>query len=225
MKIISLISQKGGTGKTTTATGLAVAAVAAGYSTAIIDIDPQANATNWRDRREAGGDPAVFSTQPIRLPQQLEQCRAAGAEFVFIDTPGKSDSAAIAAAKVADLVLIPAHNQAFDIETLAAVREVLDLAGKPRAAVVMNGIHPSAKSPVEKVREWFGEDYGLAVAPAFLSHRAAYADAPTTGQAAQEIDPTGKAAQEIEALLAFVLDSTRANSRISTTNKKEAANG
>lgn len=225
MKIIALISQKGGTGKTTTATSLAVAAVAAGYSTAIIDIDPQANAANWRDRRAEDGDPAVFATPAIRLPQQLAECRAAGADFVFIDTPGKSDSAAISAAKIADLVLIPAHHQAFDIETLAAVREVLDLAGKPAAAVVMNGIHPSAKSPVEKVRDWFGEDYGLAVAPAFLSHRAAYADAPTTGQAAQEIDPEGKAAQEIQALFAFVLDSTTANSRISTINKGAAAHG
>lgn len=225
MKIIALVSQKGGTGKTTIATSLAVAAVAAGYSTAIIDIDPQANAANWRERRAAEGDPAVFDKSVMRLPQQLAECRAAGADFVFIDTAGKASSDAVAAAKLADLVLIPAHHQSFDIETLAAVRQVLDAAQNPPAAVVMNGIHPSAKGPVEKVRDWFGEDYGLAVAPAFLTHRAAYADAPTTGQAAQEIDPTGKAAQEIQTLFAFVLDSTKANSRISTTSKGAAANG
>lgn len=225
MKIIALVSQKGGTGKTTMATSLAVAAVAAGYSTAIIDIDPQANAANWRDRRTAEGDPAVFTPPAMRLTQQLNDCRAAGADIVFIDTAGKASSDAVTAAKVADLVLVPAHHQAFDIETLAAVRQVLDLAGRPPAAVVMNGIHPSAKSPVEKVRDWFGEDYGLSVAPAFLSHRAAYADAPTTGQAAQEIDPEGRAAHEIQALFAFVLDSTSAKPSISTTNKGAAANG
>ena len=94
MLITALIGQKGGTGKTTTSLGLAVAAARAGQAAAIIDLDPQANAANWKDRREAP-NPAVVSAQVSRLRQTLKTAREHGAEFVVIDTPGKSDSAAV----------------------------------------------------------------------------------------------------------------------------------
>lgn len=208
MKVIAIIGQKGGTGKTTTATGLAVASVQAGFLTAILDLDPQTNAANWRDRREAEG-PAVESIQPGRLRQTLKAAEGTGAEFVFIDTPGKSDTAAIEAARVADLVLIPVRPQIFDLETLSAVRDALRVAGSPSAYVVLNGIHPSAtRSPAEQ-REVIADAFSLPVCPVHLAHRTAYAEAPATGKAPQEIDPEGKAATELAALFAFVRDTAQ----------------
>lgn len=208
MKVIALIGQKGGTGKTTTATGLAVAASLAGYQTAIIDLDPQTNAANWRDRREGDG-PAVVSTQSGRLRPALDASREAGADFVFIDTAGKSDTAAIDAAKVADLVLIPARLQVFDLETLTAVRQILQIAGDPPAAVVVNGTHPNSRNPADEAAAMVGETFGIPVAPVALSHRSAFANAPATGQTAQETEPKGKAATELAKLFEYVEKSTR----------------
>jgi chromosome partitioning protein len=212
MKVIAIIGQKGGTGKTTTATGLAVAAVRAGYQTAILDLDPQTNAANWKDRRENEA-PAVESIQPGRLKQTIEAAEDAGAEFVFIDTPGKSDTAAVGAARVADFVLIPVKPQIFDLETLAVVRDTLRLAGNPQAFVVLNGIHPTAtRSPAEQ-REVIGNAFGIEVCPVHLSHRAVYAEAPATGLAPQEIEPGGKASEELQKLFEFVDAAARANTR------------
>jgi len=67
MFTVSIIGQKGGTGKTVVAIGLAVAAVRAGMATVLIDLDPQATASKWKDRRE-DENPAVVSAQSKQVP-------------------------------------------------------------------------------------------------------------------------------------------------------------
>lgn len=209
MKVVAIIGQKGGTGKTTTSTGLAVQAAKAGHQTAILDLDPQTNAMNWRDRRETA-EPAVESIQPGRLKQTLKAAEEAGAGYVFIDTPGKSDTAAVEAARVADLVLIPVKPQIFDLETLSAVRDALRLAGNPASFIVMNGIHPSATKTPEEQRAMIAESFGIEVCPVYLTQRSIYAEAPASGQAPQEIEPKGKAADELKRLFAFVEKTAKA---------------
>ena len=45
-KVVSIINQKGGVGKTTTAVSLAAAVGAKGYRVLLADIDPQGNSTS-----------------------------------------------------------------------------------------------------------------------------------------------------------------------------------
>lgn len=215
MRVIALIGQKGGTGKTTATIGLAVAAERAGFKAAILDLDPQTNAANWKDRRTAEG-PAVESIQPGRLRQTLKLAEGAGAEIVFIDTPGKSDTAGIAAAGVADLALIPVHAQIFDLETLDSVRNILRLAGNPPAYLVLNFVHPTAtRSPTEQ-RQVISTSTGLPACPVHLSRLDIFGDSPATGQTPQEVDPMGKAARELEALFAFVDKTAKPTMRFET---------
>ena len=202
MITISLLGQKGGTGKTTVALGLAVAAFRAGKVVAVIDLDPQASAANWKDRR-ADDNPAVVSAQSSRLKQTLSAAEEMGAEIVIIDTAGRSDDSALNAARFADLVLIPTRTNIVELEVLPAASDILRLAGNPPAFVVLNGIHPTANRQATEARELVQSTFGLTCAPMHLCHRAAYADAMTTGRTPQELDEDGKAAAELDSLFRF----------------------
>lgn len=203
MFIIAIIGQKGGTGKTTTTTGLAVAAAAAGKSVAIIDLDPQANAASWKDRRK-DGNLAVIAAPVARLKPTLQAAKDAGADFVLIDTPGKSDGIAIEAARAAHLVLVPVRSQIFDLETLSSVRDLLRVAGDPESYVVLNGVHPQTTKGAQEAKAMIEQTFGFKCCPVHLCHRSSYADAPMTGQAPQESDPDGKAASELNQLYMFI---------------------
>ena len=61
----------GGAGKTTIGIHLAVAAEKRGMKTALFDLDPQASASSWSDKRKQPS-PAVVSAQAARLPGLLE---------------------------------------------------------------------------------------------------------------------------------------------------------
>jgi len=206
MKTIAIVGQKGGTGKTTVTLSLAVAAVHDKKSVAVIDLDPQPSATEWHDVRKANGIdenmPAVVSAQASRLAQVLEVAKEGKVDLAFIDTPGKSESALIEAARSADLVLIPVRPQIFDLGTLKRIGDVLRSAGNPKTAVLLNAVpiqgkrHEEAKSVITH--------HGFDIVPVLLHYRAPYSDAPTLGQMPTEYDPKGKAAQEIKQLYEYI---------------------
>jgi chromosome partitioning protein len=205
MFTVAIIGQKGGVGKSVTAIGLSVAATLAGRTTVLIDLDPQATAAKWSDRREAD-EPAVVSAQASRLDPVLEAARKAGTEIAIIDTAGRSDDSALKAARAADLVLIPCRPIMVELETLPAVRDLLLLAGNPTAFVVLNGIHPTATKQVDEARHLILQSFKLRCCPVHLSHRAAYGEAPTSGQSPQELDLEGKASIELQKLYEFAYE-------------------
>jgi chromosome partitioning protein len=201
MDILAIIGQKGGNGKTTAAIGLGVAGEQAGRQSAVIDLDPQATATKWSDRRSQEA-PAVVSCQVSRLPHVLEAAAKGGVQLAIIDTPGKSTDAAIAAARAATFVLIPIQPQLFDIETLDSVKDILALAGNPPAAVVVNRASVQGKRHIETQEAATAQ--GFTVCPVVIFARAAHGDAGNIGQTAAEYDPKGKAAQEMSALYKYI---------------------
>jgi|SRR5581483_2795500 len=196
MKTIAIISQKGGAGKTTLAVHLAVAANAAGRAVAVIDLDPQASATSWKDLRTAE-TPAVVATPVARLAQVLDTAAAHGAVLAIIDTAPHSEAAALAAARVADLILIPCRPAILDLKAIGLTVDVATLAGKP-ARVMFNAV--PARGTLAKEAAAAVASYQMPVAPVRVGHRAAYVHALTRGQTAQEYEPHSKAATEIQHL-------------------------
>ncbi len=194
MKVISLICQKGGTSKTTTAINLAVEAVACGLEVALIDLDPQVSACDWKDIR---GDkaPVVAATPVPHLDRALKAAAGAGADLAIVDTAGRTNDAAAAAARVADLILIPLQPSLIDLKTLGATLEIIRLAGGKPARALLTRVR-AAGTRHEDTTVWL-QSQGVEVCPFSLGERVTYQDAYAQGLGVLEADPSGKAAEEI----------------------------
>ena len=200
MRTIALISQKGGSGKTTLAVHLAVAAATAKQKVAIIDLDPQASATKWSDRREAEL-PMVLSVHASRLPQEIKRVKDAGCQLLILDTAPHADSAALEAAKFADIVLVPCRPAILDIEAIATTLELIHTKNTS-VYVVMNAVAPKGREALEAAEAI--AELGTPVCPIRLVSRVAFSRSLIDGQSAQECAPRDKASQEIKKLYAFV---------------------
>lgn len=202
MKILAIISEKGGTGKTTLAVNLAVAAEAAGLATAIFDLDPRANSTVWGDTRESK-IPEVVPAQAPRLTMLLRQARENNAALVIIDTAGNAETTAGKAAEAADAILIPCRPFGPDLISVATSAKLAQAAGKP-FYVVINAAPVQGVETAEAVTAITGA--GVQVSPVVLHNRKAYVSRFHEGMAALDVEPNGKAAGEIRELLAWLCE-------------------
>ena len=201
MDVIAIVAQKGGAGKTTLAVSLAVAAERSGSSVAIVDLDPQASASNWGDRRETDS-PVVVSAQPARLGHVLSAAKDQGADLLLIDTPPRAEQAAMAAARAADLILIPCRPAIYDLETVATTVELIRYAGDKPIIIVLNGV--PARGPKRVQATEVLKSMNLPVCPVVFGYRAAFDHASSLGLCAQEYEPRGKAADEINLVYVFI---------------------
>ena len=194
MRTIAIISQKGGAGKTTLALHIAVAAEQAGYSTILIDMDPQGTAEAWSDwRKEA--PPVVIPAKAPTLQKTLEKAAAHGAELAVIDTPPLAEAEARAAARAADLVIVPCRPNAFDLHAIKLTADLVSFADK--SAFVLFNAGPVSASRLYGETTDLVTEMGMQVAPVRVSERAAFRHATGSGKSAQELEPTGKAAEEV----------------------------
>jgi chromosome partitioning protein len=203
MHVLALLGQKGGTGKTTVATALAVRAAQDGKTVALIDLDPQGSAAKWAKRR-TNPNPTIASRQPFELADTLSILKKGGADLVLIDTPGKIENAALEASKHANLILIPVRPTTLDLDAVREIKNLMAFAGNTPAYVILNCIHAQGQKH-ELARQVIEQRDGLSVCPVTFGQRAAFADAMITGQTAGEYAPEGKAALEIDALYVLML--------------------
>lgn len=199
MKTLSLISQKGGVGKTTLATCLAVEAMKDGKRVLLIDLDPQATATFWGDIRTAD-DPAVLSVQPARLSHTLKAAEEAGTDLVIIDGAAVSRDIAYEAAQSSDFALIPFKAAVFDLNAVAATVSIVRKTETP-FGLVMTFVPPQGREASEA--ESVAKELGAVLAPVTIGNRKAFFRAQSSGLAVQEYTPDHKAIDEIKRLYAY----------------------
>lgn len=196
MKIIAIVSQKGGAGKTTLAVHLSAEAAANGLKALLVDLDPQASAAMWGDLR---GDlsPDVATEHPSRLDAALTTARTEGYDLVVLDTAPHADQAALRAAKAADLVLVPCRPATFDLGAIQGTLELCQLARRD-GLVVLNAA-PVRSRVVEIARRRIEADGGK-VSPVIIRQRVAFQHCLIAGQVVREFEPDGAAASEVTAL-------------------------
>ena len=200
MKIISIVSQKGGVGKSTISIHLATAAAIKKKETALIDLDPQASVSNWSDSRETEY-PAVISCQASRLEKVLAAAQEEKADFVVIDSAPHSESAALAAIRAADLILIPCQPSILDLRAISNTIDLVRLA-KKEATILLNCV-PTRGTLGDEAAEAI-QQYSIPVAPVKISERTAFVRSLSAGLTVMEYEPKGKASAEIWQLYQWI---------------------
>lgn len=201
MKVISLICQKGGTAKTTTALNLAVEALAYGVEVVVIDLDPQVSACDWKDIR-GDAPPLVAATPAPHLDRVLKAAAENGAELAIVDTAGRTNDAAAAAARAADLILIPLQPSLIDLKTLGATLDIIKMAGSKPTRALLARVRATGSRHEDSVSWLAGQ--GVEVCPATLGERVIYQDAYAQGLGVSEAEPGGKAAEEVKQVYLYI---------------------
>ena len=133
-----------------------------------------------------------------RLREELERVAAAGADVVYLDTPPRwagSDTAARAAARVSDTMIVPTRPSIVDLEATIDTIERIRSVSAARVIAVLNGCLSRGKDAASAAAALAG--HNVEVCPIWIGQRVVIARALLHGRAAQEVEPGGKAAYEI----------------------------
>lgn len=202
MTTFSMVMQKGGSGKSTLATQLAVYAQQQGERPLIVDLDPQRSAVVWSDLRQ-GRSPEAVPSLPSRLGDVIHQARDTfGKTLVLVDTAPHTDSGALEAISLADVILCPTRASAFDLSSIKETVGLIGSVGKlGKAVIVVNGV-TSGKGSASEYKDAVNtmREFGVRICSTYICHRKAFMAAVGKGAGVTEIAPKDPAAAEIKAL-------------------------
>lgn len=202
MKILALLNEKGGAGKSTCSINIACALHRAGRRVVLIDADPQGTARDWREASPPDIDlpPVVALDRPDMLVSAL---KTLAADIAVIDTPAKAEKMAANVVRVADVVLIPLQPSGADVWASAAAVKLIqgkrDLGGNVEAAFLATRVSGNTNLSKEILGGAWNE-YGLDMLDTAISNRVSYAQALTDGVSVYETRD-GQAKAEIDLIV------------------------
>ncbi|MBS0332964.1 MAG: ParA family protein [Proteobacteria bacterium] len=205
MRTIAVIARKGGSGKSTVAVHLALAAHLRGRRVLLADTDAQRSASQVLRGRAAGGPELVETTGPKLFALQLAAVRS-DTQLMIVDTPAVVEEEISHAIVAADLCLLVIRPTFLDIAASLQTAEIVRRLRKP-ALVVLNQA-PSPRGGVEAPSVKRAQEalklLRLPVTPTILRARMNYQAALESGRSAEELDPEAEAAREVGDLWGFV---------------------
>lgn len=148
--LLMIGGEKGGVGKTTLATHLAVARKTAGRSVVLVDADSQGTSSTWNDARKEKDVPQVpcVSLRGGKVHVELKEL-ARHYEDVVVDTGGADSQEFRSALLAAHTLLLPLRPGSFDFWTLMKMQEVVSMADTYndglKAVVCLSQVPPAAR--------------------------------------------------------------------------------
>jgi chromosome partitioning protein len=200
MRVIAVLNQKGGSGKTTIAMHLARALKLDGADVLLVDSDPQGSARDWAAVREDQPVPVVGLDRPT-IERDLK--RLVHTDFVVIDGAPQASDLAVSAIKAASFILIPVQPSPYDIwataDLVELVKQRIEVTdGSLQAAFVVSRAIKGTRIGAEVVDAL--ADYGLPVLKARITQRISYPGTAAVGTTVLDMEPAGDAAAEVRAL-------------------------
>ena len=200
MRVIAVLNQKGGAGKTTIATHLARALQLEGADVLLVDSDPQGSARDWAAVRDDQPVPVVGLDRPT-IERDLKSI--AQKDYVIIDGAPQAHDLAVSALKAAHFILIPVQPSPYDIwatsDLVDLVKQRMELTeGQLKAAFVISRAIRNTKLGQEVTEAL--TDYALPILAVRIMQRVIYPTTAAAGTTVLDTEPHGEAAKEIRAL-------------------------
>lgn len=204
--IVLVAAEKGGVGKSTIASNLAIHLAHSGIDVVLLDTDAQATCARFVERRdEAAIQPHVPCVQRTGEVSATLRDLAQRYEVVIVDAGGRDSREMRSAMVVANLLLTPVRASQADLETRPKVNELISLARglnpelKASAVLSMAPSNPVIRE-VEEARELLAEFDQLKLADTVIRERKVYRDALLGGKGVVELD-NATARAEIQLLV------------------------
>lgn len=204
-KIVSVIQQKGGVGKTTLAVHLAheLKHQYPSIKVVIADADPQGSASAWIERGVKRGHKHGVSVVKVAsdgIGQKLRgELNDIDADITIIDLPPAVESVSLRAALYSDLMLVPVGASALDLDAMRAVVNVCEEAissnSDKKFLIIPSKLQTttSAGKELRNVLKKWGP-----VAKGSIGHRVSYADAALHGEGVTTFAAGSPAHKEIK---------------------------
>ena len=203
--IILIGSEKGGVGKSTLATNLAVTLKLHKSDVVIVDADRQSTSANWaQDRDETSLIKIDCIRQYDNLKPTLERLQERY-KFVIVDCQGRVSKEMRTGLLAAHAVIVPFKPSKLDLDTLPAMLDIIKEAQdfnstlKPYALMTMCPTNPHM-TEISQAREFFTNHPDISLLDTIIYERKIYRDATSSGLGVVELD-NEKATIEIESLL------------------------
>jgi chromosome partitioning protein len=202
MKVIAVLNQKGGSGKTTIATQLARGLQIQGHSVLLVDSDKQGSARDWRAVDEDNPLPVIGLDRPT-LDKDLKS--VSDKDFIVIDGSPQATDLAVSAIKASDFILIPVQPSPYDIwatsDLVDIVKQRIEMTdGSLKAAFVVSRAINNTNIGKEVATVLL--DYGLPVLDTKIMQRVSYPNSASLGKTVFDTETTNSSAvQEITSLV------------------------
>lgn len=210
MAIVVIGGIKGGSGKTTIATNLAVMVSKTDKKILLVDADEQRSVSDWIDQREALEVETNFTTIQLSGKNIHTQISKLKQDFdeIIIDVGGRDTTSQRSALSIADLVIIPFKPRSLDIWTLGSVKTLLSqmMATNPnlKAMALLNQCDAQGNDH-EEAYEVLATCEELSIIRSPIVHRKAFSNAAADGLGVVEMNKIDKkAVAEMKNFYAYV---------------------